>query len=251
MAWRLSTGMKKALLQGQVEPNGDPIIANDIAIEDGTGPNGEDKLVSTTTDLSTILRHDFLKILVQGGNNGKVVKVIQQVSNHELLIEHGVLSALAAGPNMCLMRLKGGGSIKDILRNGVLVLYTGTRPSDADQAETGTKLVELTLDSGGFVAGVSANGLNLGHMDNTTLKRAIDPETGVTEIWRGLGLADGSAGWARWYSNEYVTGASTDAVRMDGVVATSGADVNMPNGTAVTQNVHTEINDVSFTATGV
>ena len=46
-----------------------------------------------------------------------------------------------------------GGSLKDIFKDGVLRIFSGTAPSTCDAAITGTLLVEITVASGVFVAG--------------------------------------------------------------------------------------------------
>lgn len=252
MAWRLSTGMQMALLAGLIMPDGAAIIGNDISVSVGTGAGGMDKVMRSGGGLDVFGKQDFICLEDAAGsaNNGKVVRVVQVVSPTELLVEAGVLADMAAGGMVSIKKIKGGGSVADVLRNGILVLYTGIRPASADDAETGTKLCEITLDAGAFVAGQSENGVNIGEFSGNTLKRAINPETGITEIWRGLGLANGTAGWARWYDNDYVTGASTSAVRMDGTVATSGGDVNMSNGTGIVVDVHAEVTNVSMTIGG-
>jgi hypothetical protein len=42
-----------------------------------------------------------------------------------------------------------------------------------------------------------------------------------------VGLATGVAGWYRFYANDYITGASTSAIRFDGQCASSGSQFNM------------------------
>ena len=83
------------------------------------------------------------------------------------------------------------------------------------------------------------------------MKRAIDPETGLPEVWRGPGVAAGTARSARWYANDKVTGVSTDAIRMDGTVNTSGSDLNMINGTEVAVGVYSEFSDIAVNLTSV
>lgn len=133
------------------------------------------------------------------------------------------------------------GSLTNLLLDGIIEIYSGARPASADAIQTGTLLLKITLDGGDFTAGVATNGISLGEFEDLVLKRASG------EVWKGTGLSDGTAGWARWYSNAYETGASTTAVRMDGTVSTSGADVSMTNGTSVDIDVDSEVTDVSFT----
>jgi len=112
-------------------------------------------------------------------------------------------------------------ALDTMLTNGVIEIYTGAQPATADLAESGTKLLRVTLASGAFSAGVATNGLNLG--------TAVDGVTGkeVAEVWSGVGLAAGTAGWFRYYANDYVTGASTTAVRFDGICGVGTGQLRM------------------------
>jgi len=144
------------------------------------------------------------------------------------------------------------GSLAELLENGVIEIYSGSRPANADTTEvgSGTLLCTLTLNGDTFVAGAPENGINMGTFDGNTLKRAIDAvEDPDLEIWKGTGVADGTAGWCRWYANAKATGASSTAVRMDGSIATSGGDLNMLNGTTVVTGIDSEVSDVSFDMT--
>jgi hypothetical protein len=53
----------------------------------------------------------------------------------------------------------------------------------------------------------------------------------ITGTWSGVIAASGTAGWARLYDADYITGASTTARRMDFSVSTSGADINLSSTT--------------------
>jgi len=141
------------------------------------------------------------------------------------------------------------GSFAELLADGVIRIYSGSRPASADATETGTLLLTITKDGGAFTGGSATNGLNMGEFDGTTLKRSLDG--GSPETWKGTGLADGTSGWCRFYANDYTTGASTTAVRCDGIVSVSGGELNMSNGTTITTGVDSEVTDVSFTATAV
>lgn len=119
----------------------------------------------------------------------------------------------------------GGKSIADLLAGGVIDFFTGVQPASANDIETpgSIKLVRVTLNKGAFIAGDPTNGLTFG-----------EPVSGVlpknpAEIWAGEALADGQAGWFRFYDNAVITGASTEAVRLDGRISTSGAEINMSN----------------------
>ena len=100
--------------------------------------------------------------------------------------------------------------------NGTLRVFGGTAPASAEAAETGTLLLQFTLNGGTFTPGVATNGLNFG----TAANGQIDKASG--ELWRGTVLAAASTGTTathyRFYANAMTTGASTTAKRFDGPV---------------------------------
>lgn len=113
----------------------------------------------------------------------------------------------------------------ETFKNGVLAIYSGTQPASADDAETGTLLCLITKDGGTFVPGQPGNGLNFG----TPAGGRIDKAT--TEEWKGTVLADGTAGWFRFYDNSYTTGASTTAKRFDGTISNTTTQEMQTNNT--------------------
>jgi hypothetical protein len=126
---------------------------------------------------------------------------------------------LTTGLVTALMGDGSGDSLKALLRDGTMDIYSGSQPATADAAETGIKLVSITLDSGAFTGGVATNGLEFDAAVEGELSKA------AAEIWSGLGLAVGTAGWFRFYDNAYTTGVSTTAVRFDGNVSTAGSQL--------------------------
>lgn len=118
-----------------------------------------------------------------------------------------------------------GKSLADALVNGVIRIYSGSQPATADAAETGTLLCLITLASGAFTPGVATNGIEL----DVAASGAVSKK--VAEVWSGVGLAAGIAGWFRHYDNAVTTGASSSAIRFDGAIATSGAEISMINQT--------------------
>lgn len=119
----------------------------------------------------------------------------------------------------------GGKSLADTLLNGVIRGFTGTQPANGDAAETGTFLIEWTLGAGAFTPGNVLNGLEFELATDGILYKKVG------EIWRGVGVAAGVIGWARFYSNAMVAGISTTSERFDMAVATVGSDMNIPNTT--------------------
>ena len=113
--------------------------------------------------------------------------------------------------------------------NGVLEIYTGSQPASADLAESGTLLAVITKNGGAFSGGSPTNGLNFGVPVDGVMEKSM------AETWSGLAIADGVAGWCRFYDNAFTKGASTTAKRFDGAISTlSTAELQMSNTTLIT-----------------
>ncbi len=135
------------------------------------------------------------------------------------------------------------GSFKTVMDYGVLYLYSGTQPTSADVIETSGAVVLLlvTVASGAFTSGVTTNGLR---WDNATLN--VCPKT--ADVWSGVGIAAGTAGWFRFYANTVVTGASTSAVRFDGRVSSTGGGGEIElSSTTIAIGATTVISSATFT----
>lgn len=106
--------------------------------------------------------------------------------------------------------------------NGVIDIYSGTQPASADAAITGTLLGRVTLNSGAFTAGTATNGL--------TFAAASGGSVSKSGVWGFNGVDNGTAGWFRLKGNALDSNAlSTVLPRVDGSIATSGADMNLSN----------------------
>lgn len=99
----------------------------------------------------------------------------------------------------------------------------GTLPNGWVIAATLTTITATYVAMGSVVAGVSAvNGLNY----DMAIAGVISKLT--TETWSGSGLAAGTAGWFRIRGQgDAGSTSSTTAVRIDGSIGTSGADMNV------------------------
>lgn len=116
-------------------------------------------------------------------------------------------------------------------------IYTGTRPATPDAAATGTKLARFTAASAAKM-----------HLASTVTAGVIAKDG--TEVWGGTGLANGTAGYYRLVtSSDDGTTTSTTAVRVDGVIATSGGDMNM-SSTTIAIGAPLLINTATFTIPG-
>lgn len=95
-------------------------------------------------------------------------------------------------------------------------IYSGAQPASPDDAASGNKLVTIYSD-----------GASVGVNFDTTAPVGVLPKA-PGETWSGTVLATGVAGYFRLReAGDPGTGASTTAVRYDGAVATSGAEMNL------------------------
>lgn len=140
------------------------------------------------------------------------------------------------------MMKSGGKSLADALANGVMHIYSGSIPADADQTESGSVLLAVITESGGdFTGGVATNGINF----DVAVGGVVSKATG--ETWRDDSAnATNTAGWFAIYANDYTTGASTTAIRLFGTISTSGADMNMTT-TSVSAGAPLTIDNGSLT----
>lgn len=118
--------------------------------------------------------------------------------------------------------LAGTTGFAAVFANGVMEIYSGAQPANADAAVSGTLLGTVTLGSGAFAPGAPANGL--------TFAAAAAGAVSKSGAWSFNGIAAGTAGWFRLKGNAADAGAlSTALPRLDGSVAVSGADLNLSN----------------------
>lgn len=236
MALRFSTGLRNARLDNQATVQ-NQITGTTISFGDGDGTDGLDTINDSGSGLGDFEIYD--KITVSGSTSNDGTYEILSVAAGTIEIAAGSLTAEVAGDQVILASARGG-SLKDLFRNGVLDIYSGTQPTNADTTESGTKLVRITESSGAFVPGADDNGINLGDAISGIIGKRS------SEIWSGVGLTNGTAGWFRFYANDAVTGASTTAIRLDGSIATTGAQMNMSN-TTITATATTTIGSVAIT----
>ena len=129
----------------------------------------------------------------------------------------------------------GGKSFGEALKNGVIKIYGGTRPTNADASiGAATLLGTVSLNGSTFTPGSPTYGLNFAAAAN----RSIDKVT--ADVWQFAGLANGTATWFRYVGNAADdTAASTSLPRVDGTIAAFGGDVTLSNTTIVTANIYT------------
>lgn len=130
----------------------------------------------------------------------------------------------------------GGAGFAEIFKNGIIDIYSGTRPTSADNAlpSNAIHLGRVTLNANTFIAGQADNGLEFG----AAADRQIDKAT--AEVWQFKGLANGQAAWFRMKSNAADDNlASASLARLDGSISQFGGDATLQNTSIVIDNVYT------------
>ena len=229
MALKLSTGLRTNMLGLKATVKG-AVIGAAVTLVDG-GVNAD-----TITDGGTAFITQgfapgdalFLRGATTGANDAAITDaVVQGVAAGTLTLLTGIVNTGEALPAGGVLACAKGGSLKDIMKDGVIRIYSGAQPADPDTAVSGTLLLEVSVDAGAFVAGAFGNALEL--EDDPT---AGEIEKASGETWQDTGIAAGVAGYFRYVANATdAGGASTSLPRIDGSVGTSGADLNMSNTT--------------------
>jgi len=238
MALRLSTGLrnqmmgKEALISGFTSGDTDTIEIND---------NGAAADTITRTGGSFItdgfVAGDFVTMLnaTTPGNDTNFTGVrIDTVAALTLTFETGVVDTDESFASETAIASANGGSLKDIMRNGVLYIYSGSQPATADTAYSGTLLCTITESSGAWVATEEANGLEFGDEASGYIEKC------ASETWSGSASATGTAGYFRFCANGTDAQAlSTTLPRIDGSIGTSGADLNMSSTSITSGSTYT------------
>lgn len=242
MAIRLSTGLRQALLGAIPARSAVAILSAKTTIAAVDGGAGADSFTDSDSAFLTAgfaVGDAILALGFTGGMAGIVGPfTATSVAAGVIEVASGLLTADAASEAVTLVAIRGG-SFRDIFKNCVLEIYSGSQPATADTAESGTKLLRITAASGAFSAGSPANGLHFGAPSAGVIAKS-------SAVWSGVGLATGTAGWWRLYNNAYTTGGGTSGINMDGNCATSGGDLNMASLT-VTLSATTTIDSFSIT----
>ena len=132
--------------------------------------------------------------------------------------------------------LDGGstGGMKMGLTLGFINVYSGPQPLTADLGATGTLLGTVSVNAGG-------TGLTFDASVAGVLSKA------AAETWKFVGAADGVAGWFRFYEpTDTPSAVTTTKARLDGSIASSGADMTIANISIVTGAPNT-VDVFSFT----
>ena len=223
MATRLSTGLRNKILVYKAVPSFVVVSATTISFEAGTGPGGGDLIKDSANGLGNAITRGMITVFGSAGNNGSFEVNSKATDGSQVELPLGSLVNEAAGASVSISSAIGG-SFSDLFRNSVIRIFPGVQPISADSDEGTSPLVELSLSSAAFVVG-GLNGLNMNGATNGTMVKS------PFEVWSGNISLSGTAGWARMYDRNRVTGASTTSVRYDGSVATTGAQFNLANTT--------------------
>jgi hypothetical protein len=129
---------------------------------------------------------------------------------------------------------EGGGTFQDVYYKGFLEIWSGSQPATPDSQPAGTLL--CTMYSNGTSAGLTFADATGGVISKTS-----------TETWSGTAVASGTAGCFRLKTAGDAGGTSTVDERLDGSIATSGADVNM-GSTTITSGAVTTLSTFTITA---
>jgi len=181
-----------------------------------------------------------------GGNNITNVTLTAVVAG-TLSFATGTLAGTEVFPAAGCVIGCSGGSLRDILMDGVINIYNGSIPASADAATAGNIVATITLSSAAWAAGAFANGLELGD----AVAGVVSKVSG--EVWSGAGLINpsGSMTYFRWVANASDPGTADTTPflypRIQGTVGV-GTSYNLNvSSTALALSVTLTIDTASFT----
>lgn len=250
MALRFSKALRNFMLQhGSIKQ---ALHGGVIEVYSGSQPTTADDaatgtLLCTFTKSGGALTNEVLatgSVTLTGGASGSINTVTVNSVN---IIPTGAVAFntsltqtaadLAAAINASLTspeyRATSSGAVVTI----IAMPGTGTGPNGFVVTATLTTITATYVNMGSGVAGVNgANGLSLGSAAAGVIGKTS------TETWQGTAVATGTAGWFRYKAAVADAGASDSTetyIRMDGNIATSGANMNMSNTSITTSAVQT------------
>jgi hypothetical protein len=213
MTVKFSTGLRDMLngMKGEIKG---AVIGTDITFVDGGGSDDTITDGGSTFVSEGFAPNDQLFIMGSTSNDGNTGAIITTVVAGTIGVPTGTLNA-EAGLAGTVISVAKGGSLKDIMKDGKLMIFTGSVPADADAGQgTSTLLLTITESAGVFVHGAFGNGLEF---EDDPLSGVI--EKMATETWQGVGAASGVAGWFMFVANPTDgLGSSTTLPRIIGSV---------------------------------
>lgn len=240
MAFRLSTGMRNAIL-GSVS-FAHAIQNGKIQIYSGTQPATADAaptgtLLATITDGSGAHVSEVQAtgtITLNSGASGSVDTVA--VDGIDLIdgsvAFNGSLTQtavdLAAAINSSRQSPEYTATSSGAVVTIKAALGAGVSANALNVTQTTTTINASSTDMAGGQD--AANGLRMGSASSATVGKSTD------QTWSGAGVATGTAGWFRFVGAVADSGAVDNAaeyLRFDGNIGTSGADLNLTNGVTI------------------
>lgn len=240
MAFKLSTGCRAALMSSFADPTA-ALSGTNLAFTSGGGVTAD----AITDSGNRFISAGFVpgrKVRVFGattsGNNK--VYTVTEVAAGTLTLGIGDVAQAEAFPAAGIVTQAKGYSFLDLFAYGLLRIFSSSQPTTADLTENGSILLEITLGGATFAPGTYNNGLLFENRGAGVIGKK------GSAVWSGTGLVAASMGWFRLYANDVVTGASTTAIRCDGSIGLTGANMNVSN-LAVTVGVLSTLNDFTVT----
>lgn len=140
---------------------------------------------------------------------------------------------LSTGLRNAMLAGGSSGGFKGALHLGFIAFYSGPQPLTADSAASGTLLGTVSVNGSG-------TGLTFENPVAGVVSKA------AAEAWRLTGVADGTAGWFRFYpaAGNPAISSSTEA-RLDGTLGTANADVVVSN-IAIRTGIPVTVDQFSF-----
>lgn len=226
MAIKFSTGLRNKILG--LEATIEAICAgtgDTLALVDGGASNDTITRASGSFVTDGFVAGHVLKLFqaTTGANDTALTGArVNTVAALTLTLDTGVVDTAEAFAAGTVLAAAKGGSLKDIMKNGCLYIYSGSQPSDADQAMTGTQLVQITDSAGAFSHGAEANGLEFGDATSGYIEKCAD------QTWSGTIASTGTAGYFLLVANPTDNlAASTTLPRIMGSVGTSGSGADL------------------------
>ena len=244
MIVKFSTGLRDILNGFEGVVKGAIVGATLDFVDNGASPD------SITDSGSGFITQGFAVgdvLHVQGattaGNNTQITgeRILSVVAGTITIATNKVANAevMPAGGFVAVAK---GGSLKDTMKDGKLMIYTGAAPDPDDGVGSATLLVTITESSGTFVAGAFGNGLEF---ENDPTDGIIEKASG--ETWSGAAVATGVAGFFIFVGNATdALGSSTTLPRIVGSVGLSTADLVVPSTSIVSGRTYT-IDEFTFT----
>lgn len=240
MALRLSTGFAMALAG-----KGQDVLAfgSDFTFTNSTGV-----IASASYQFSGVSVGDTFYVKGSANNANKAGKVTAVEGDGSAITVDATLVDESAGASTVVSCYSAGKSFADLLKYGVIAVYTGTQPATADDAESGTLLGYFTSTGADFTPGAVSTGILLADAIDSSLNGVdgalIGLHSTMTTV-KCIPIASGTAGWVRYYDNDRVTGASTTAKRLDMACGVGTGEFRLSSQT-FTINVAVALNSISF-----